>query len=136
MIMDKQNLLSDSQLLTTTAASTNVIDLGADSSKIQALVERAGELFAQVDVALTGGTSVAIAVQVDDDVAFGSPTVLYTTAAIAAATLIAGYQFRVAQLPAHISERYLRFSYVIVGTFTAGSVMAGIALDKQTNGMD
>lgn len=136
MIMDKQNRLSESQLLTTTDISDNVIDLGADSSKVQALVERAGELFCQVDVSLTGGTSLQVVVQVDDDVAFGSPTILYSTAVIVAADLVAGYQFRVAQLPVHISERYLSFNYVISGTFSAGSVVAGIVLDKQTNGMD
>lgn len=134
MILDKQNLLSDAQALTTSAASTNVIDLGADDASIQAFVERAGEIFCQVGVALETGTSVAVAVQVDDDVAFGSATTLYTTAAIATASLVEGYKFTLGKFPAHISERYMRLYYTIVGTFDAGSVDAGIVLDEQTNG--
>ena len=42
MIIDKQNLFSDDQAITVTADSTNVIDLGADDSKIQAINEKGG----------------------------------------------------------------------------------------------
>lgn len=135
MIMDYQNLLSDSQPLTTTAVSANIIDLGADDVAVQAFVERAGKLFCQVDVALATGTSLAVEVQVDDDVAFGSPTTLLITGVIAQADLVAGFQFPLGELPAHISERYLRFNYVIIGAFDAGSVVAGIVLDTQSNGV-
>lgn len=133
MILDYENTFSDAQELTTTAASSNVIDLGADSSRVQAFVERTFEIFCQVGVALETGTSVAVSVQVDDDVAFGSATTLYTTAAIATASLVAGYKFTIPTLPAHTSERYMRLYYTIVGTYDAGSVDAGVVLEKQTN---
>lgn len=135
MILDKENLLSDSQAITVTAGSENVIDMGADSDRIQEFVEKAGELFCQVDADFAGGDDLQVVVQTDDDVAFGSATTVYSTAAIPVADLVAGYQFRLAQLPPHTSERYLRFNYVVTGAgLSGGSVVAGVVLDKQTNG--
>ena len=51
----------------------------------------------------------------------------------ALATLIAGYQFRLA-VPPGVSKRYLGLRYT-VGTAetTAGKVTAGLVIDKQTN---
>lgn len=135
MIMDYQNLFSDSQIVTVTAASTNIVDLGADSALIQQMVERGGKILAQVDIAMTaGGTSLSVGVQVDDDVAFGSATTLHTTAVVLAALLIPGYQFAIDGLPPHISERYMRLYYTADGTFSGGgAISAGIILDKQSN---
>jgi len=136
MILDTENLFSDSQLLTVTTPSTNLIDMGDDDAKIQSFVERESDIIAQVDVALTGGTSLKVQVQVDDDVAFGSPTLLFESAAVPAAQLIAGFQFRIGKVPPHTSEQHMRLNYVIVGAFGAGSIVAGFVLDRQTNGVD
>ena len=132
MILDYQNLFSNDQALTTTAASTNVIDLGADDAYIQDANEKGDvKLWAQVTTALAGGTSVQAVLQEDDDVAFGTAVTLVQSAAIAAASLVAGYQFPI-EMPSRISKRYLRINYVIVGTFTSGAVSAGLVLEKQT----
>ena len=134
MILDKQNLMSDDQALTASVASTNVIDLGDDTSKVKALNEKGDlEVFAQVTTAFSGGTSVKATLQSDDDEAFGSPTTLIETAAIAVADLVAGYGFRFKGLP-EINERYLRMYFTVVGTPTAGKVTAGLALQRQTSG--
>lgn len=133
MIFDKQNLFSEDQALTTTANSTNIIDLGADDSAVQAMNEKGLlELFAQITATLATGTSVKLSLYSDDDVAFGSAKLVSETAVIATAALVAGYQFMTGKLP-RIDERYLRLTYTIVGTFDAGTIMAGLILDRQTN---
>jgi hypothetical protein len=134
MIADKENLFSEDQAITVTAGSTNVIDLGADSSRIQALNEKGDvEVLAQITTAMAGGTSLQVTLQSDNDVAFGSATDLLTSAAIATAALVAGYQFKIGKLP-RINERYLRLYYTVVGTMSAGKVFAGLILDRQTAG--
>ena len=82
MILDKQNLFSDSQALTATAVSTNVIDLGADDSKIPAEVEKNAAILAQVDTTFAGGTSVQVGLYTDDNDSFSSATLLQETAAV------------------------------------------------------
>lgn len=131
MILDKELLLSDHQAVTATAASTNVIDLQGANLGDQGPGEPLN-LFAQVtDANFTTGTSIALAVQTDDDVAFGSPTTLFTTPAIALASLVAGYNFALGSLPIELGERYLRFYYTVVGTMAAGTITAGITPDRQ-----
>lgn len=136
MIIDKETMFDEDLVLTITADSTNYIDLGADSSKVQQFLERPAVVLCQITKAMTaGGTSLAIAIEVDDDSAFGSATVLVESEVIAAATLVAGYQFKLA-IPAHISERYMQLRYTIVGTFSGGgTISAGLVIDLQTSGM-
>lgn len=134
MIIDKQNLFSEDQALTASAVSSNVIDLGNDHAYLQPLNEKGLiEVLAQVTLALTGGTSLQVVLQSDDDVAFGSPTVVLESAVVPAADLVAGYQFKLGKLP-RINEQYLRLSYVIVGPFGAGTIFGALVLDRQTNG--
>lgn len=132
MIIDKQTLMSDQQAVTVTAGSTNVLDLGNDHAKVQPLNEKGMlEILCQVSEAFVGGTSVQASLESDDDVAFGSPTTILSTAVIATAALVLGYQFRFGSLP-RIHEQYIRVKYTVVGTFTAGKINAALVLDKQT----
>lgn len=136
MIFDKENLFSEDQAVTTTAASTNVIDLGADDSAVQTNNEKGMiEILVQVTTAFAGGTSLQVTLQTDTDVAFGSAASLQATAAIATASLTAGYQFAIIRLPRSAVERYIRLYYTVVGTMSAGAVFAGLVLDVQTNGV-
>jgi hypothetical protein len=136
MILDKENLFSEDQVIAgtidnTTGYGTNIIDLGNDDAAVQALNEKGGELLVQVTADFASGTSMQVVLQSDDDEAFGSPTTLVSSAAVVTASLKAGYQYRLA-LP-EINEQYLRVSYVVAGTMTTGKVLAGIVVDKQTN---
>lgn len=133
MIIDKETLFSDDQAVTVTAASSNIIDLGNDDSLLQSLNEKGMlEILAQVTTAFAGGTSLSVTLQSDNDSAFGSPTSIMVTAAIATAALVAGYQFRLGKLP-RIDEQYVRLYYTVVGTMSAGKILAGLILDRQTN---
>ena len=133
MILDKQNLFSDDQAVTASAASTNVIDLGDNASEIQELIEKNAEIFCQVTVDFATLTSLKVTVQTDDDEAFGSPTTVLETAAIAAASLVAGYKFNVGRILPLITEQYVRLYFTVAGSdATAGKIAAGLIVNTQT----
>lgn len=130
MIFDAQNLFSDDQALTTTAVSTNVIDLGvaADVGPGEPLYLRI-----QVTTAFAGGTSLKVALQKDDNSGFSSATIVLESEVIATASLTQGYLFPLTQIPHSADEQYLRLNYTIVGTMSAGAITAGIVTGHQAN---
>lgn len=136
MFLDKQNTFSDAQAVTASAASTNIIDLGNDDAYVQALNEKGEiEILCNVDTVFATGDSLKVSIQTDDDVAFGSPTTIHETAAVATASLVAGYNFKIKGLPP-INEQYIRLYYTVAGSnFTTGKINAGLVLDRQTNGV-
>lgn len=130
MIFDTLTKLSDAQALTTTAASTSYIDLGV-SRDIG--VGQPIEVFCEVMSALvSGGSSTCVfAVETDTQSSFATAVTLIATAAIAKATLVAGYRPINAKLPAGV-QRYIRMKYTVGTTdFTGGTVTAGLILDQQ-----
>lgn len=145
MMLDKQNMFSEAQsvaAVASTIVSTNSVDLGAagttpTGASIIYDIGRSNEVkvFAQVTTAVTSGGSATVQVQLihSDNADLSSPTVLVETAAIAVASLVAGYQFRLGVVPVGVSKRYLGMQYVIAtATTTAGKITSGIVLDKQT----
>ena len=128
MITDAFLRLSDAQALTTTAVSTNTIDLGVARDM------GAGEelyVYFTVPTALAGGTSVTFQVITSAAANLGTPTVDATSPAIVTATLVAGYKTAVRINPAVFAngQRYLGAQYTIVGTYTSGNVTCDIATD-------
>lgn len=126
MFLDKQNELSDQQAVTSTAVSTNTIDLsqvrhigdGAPLS-IHVLVEESA--------AAAGAATVDFQVVSDSDPALGSPAVLISSTPIAKATLVAGYEFYLPLPPGATYERYLGVNYVVAtGPLTAGKFTAHV----------
>ena len=135
-ILDKQALFSDDQAITATARSTNVIDLGAfspakgDVKDIEVIVQ----VTTAFDSSADDGTLV-VALMTDSDAAIGSGgVVLHQTAAIAEADLVAGYQFSLGTIPVN-ALRYIDLNFTVAGSgsFTAGNIVAGLGLDRQTN---
>lgn len=113
MLIDSRLEFSDSQALTATAVSTNVVDLGSDRDIGPG---RSLYLVLSVDVAADGANgneTYAVALQSDDDAGFGSPSALVSRS-FAAAELAKGSQ-PVIPLPL-ANERYLRLSYTLGGT--------------------
>ena len=146
MLLDKQNLFSDAQAATTgTQLSTDKIDLrGITIFRTDNLGNtppddpgRSPEIdvLVRVTTTFTGGTSLAVNLVADDDPALGSPTILQSSGAIAEASLIAGYNFKL-QIPPGIAvaDRYLGLQFVTVGAHGAGAITAGIIPrgEKQT----
>lgn len=113
------------QAVTTTAVSTDTIDLGT--------AREVGEgktlyLLFSVSTAFAGGTSTEFQAIGSAAAGLTSPVVLGTTGAIPTASLTAGAKFAVAINPQIKStgQRYLGARYVVTGTNTAGAVTADI----------
>jgi hypothetical protein len=130
MYLDNQTLLSDEQAITGDAASTNVIDFGANSDMGKG---NPVKLLVQVAEDFDNLTSLNIKVETDDNASFSSATTLAETGEIALASLAQGYVAALHVVPRG-TERYMRLSYDVTGTApTAGKITAGIVGDHQTN---
>jgi hypothetical protein len=138
MILDRQNLVSQAQAVTTTAVSTDTIDLS------QARDVGPGE---EVKFSITIDQSFATATSVEFQVIssaaanLGSPTVLVTTGAIAIAQLVAGRRPIELSVPRSvlaaqpIGQRFLGMNYVVAGSAaTAGQITAGVVHTVQDIG--
>lgn len=149
MMLDVNELLSDDQSLVAAAGailSTKSKDLGAASTDNMGntLVSDVGrgnpvQILCMVnedfDSAGDAVTCKAAIVMADNAALTSNLTVLHETPAIAQATLVAGYQFRIGcAIPPGITQRYLGIRYTTaVADATAGKVTAGIVEAKQTN---
>tara|TARA_B100001769_G_scaffold12295_1_gene8474 strand:+ start:175 stop:606 length:432 start_codon:yes stop_codon:yes gene_type:complete len=125
MITDKLLRVSEDQALTTTAVSTNTIDLSVARD-----VGEGTSLYMNFAVteALANGTSVKFEVISSAAANLGSPTVIGSTDAILTAALTLGKNVVVRINPdiAGKGQRYLGARYTIAGTFNAGKVTADV----------
>lgn len=131
MITDKFLRVSDAQAITTTAVSTDKIDLGTARD-----IGEGEDLYMvfTVGTAMAGGTSINFQATVADDAALSTnATTIGMSGVILTAALTAGAQFAVRLNPqiASLGRRYLGATYTAVGTFTAGTVTADIVTDIQ-----
>lgn len=126
MILDSEALYSDDQVITTTADSTNILDLAKNSGPGEPV-----RILIQVTATFVGGTSITIDLETDDNDSFGTLSTIGSTPTIVTATLVAGYKFSINFVP-DAMERYSRLEYTIVGSFTPGSITAGIVFDVQS----
>lgn len=121
MILDEQNLFSDNQAITATAASTNVIDFGKREIAFGTPVE----LFIQVSEAFNNLTSLTITLQTASTEAFSSPVSLIEQT-ILLANLTKGAVSTIKFLP-QWNLGYMRLYYTITGTApSTGKILAGI----------
>lgn len=154
MILDAQLMFSlpstpqDLAQVAGTYASTNIIDWGLiDGIPVEAANNNSRDmgigdnpalkLLVQVTEAFAGGTSLQVSFQGSVSDANGDPaawTTWYSSAAILTASLTAGarvLRIDVPRPPAGVAiPRFVRLLYTIVGTMTAGEVVAGIVLDR------
>lgn len=143
MYVDKQTEFSDSQALTATAISTNVLDifstLAGGTTNAAAVSPNAridigsgpGDLYLVVStaVALTGGTTPTLTITLESADDAGLTTnaqVHYSTSALAqAAFTTAGTTLVAIRLPAGLYRRYVGIRYTITGgPLGAGAVDA------------
>jgi hypothetical protein len=120
-------LFSDAQAITAAAASTNLIDLGANRNL------GVGEdlyVHVNVDVAFTDASSdstLTVTVETDDNEAFSSPTTAQTIGTFPALSAIGA-----SLQPDAIVERYMRLKYTPNnGSLSTGSVTAALVLGIQ-----
>lgn len=133
MILDKQTLFSDGQAVTATAVSTNTYDLGV--ARDLGIGDTDLELFIKVTAAFVGGTSIQFAYITSANADLSSANVIVQTPAIVTADLVAGYEPLRIQIPALSKaaqlQRYIGVSYTVVGTFTGGTLTAGVILEPR-----
>lgn len=128
MLLDYENLYSNAQAITADAVSTNVVDHGDAKDKGPG---REMELLIQVVEDFATLTSLTVSLQTDTVEGFGSPTTLQTSAAIAAASLKAGYTFKL-RIPYEGLERFTRINYDVTGSnATAGKITAGLVYGRE-----
>ena len=141
---------------TGTQVASNVLDLGV-ASGVPSSANGAGArdigvggnpvlwLWATVTVAFAGGTSLQLLLAGAPDNgsgAEGSYTTMWTSFAYVEANLDVGAQLANVSVPrvvpGQVLPRFLRLSFVTVGTHTGGAVGAGVVLDRfdQIQGVD
>lgn len=126
MITDKLLRVSDEQAVTTTAVSTDKIDLSVarDIGEGENLFMN----FAMV-AAFVGGTSVNFEVVVSDAADLSSPVVIGSSGAVLTSGLGLGKAVVIRLNPqlGSTGKRYLGARYTVAGTYSAGKVTADIA---------
>lgn len=127
MIFDYTFLFSDAQELTETGVSENVIDLGVDRDIGKGIPV---PLRVQVVEDFAGATGLTVEVETSETEDFASSETISTSGVIDAADLVAGYVFMPQYMPWR-TKRYLRLSYTVAGTGTAGAVTAGVVAGHQ-----
>lgn len=131
MITDKLLRVSENQAVTTTAVSTDTIDLSQARD-----IGEGQDLFMNfaLTAAFAGGTSTNFEVIIADNAALSSNVqVIGASGAIATASLTLGANIAVRLNPqiASLGKRYLGARYTVSGTNTAGTVVADIVMDIQ-----
>ena len=130
MIIDKELMFSEAQAVTSTASSTNIVDLGVgDIGPSEAL-----SLFVNAGTVFTGTGTITVSLRTSDTLSSGalaSPIVV-ATFPLTNAQIKAGGKLVAARLP-HGMKRYADANYTVDGTVAAGKVTAGLVLDAQSN---
>lgn len=142
MLIDSQSIFSEAQAVTSTAISTNVIDLNPNaSSNTTKDISIQDEIYLVVSTNTTctdTGSDATLAVTLESDTAAGlssSPTVHYTTGTLAfAAYATAGTTLVAVQLPRGTYKRYLGVRYTVAsGPLTAGAFDAYLTNEPPKN---
>jgi hypothetical protein len=138
MFTDKQAIFSDAQAITADARSTNQIDLGVPGNVFSGRAQTRDigrgmplKVWAIVDTTFATIVSMNIVLRCDNDTAFGSPRVLWTSDLFLLAEMVAGFKFPLPDVPWDCNERYLELFYDVNTSATAGAVTAGLAIDDQ-----
>jgi hypothetical protein len=131
MITDKLLRVSTDQAVTTTAVSTDTVDLS-----IARDMGEGGDLYMNFAMteAFAGGTSTNFEIIIADNAALSSNVVVIgASGAIVTASLTLGTNVAVRLNPqiASLGKRYLGARYTVSGTNTAGKVVADIVMDVQ-----
>jgi hypothetical protein len=140
MILDASMRLSNSQAVTVTAPSANVIDLGVfgvpqlGSNPFRFRVfqtiesEARNGIAISIDQPFSGITSLAVAVETALDMGFTAPTELFRSPAYTVAQLNGATIIEPDRLPVGTYQRYMRLKYIVVGGPAAtGRISAAIS---------
>ena len=123
MIIDKDNLFSNEQAVTASAASSNALDLGAAGDAI------GQELTIHAVVTTSFATLTSLTIKVQTSANGTDYTDLLLSAAIPVASLVAGKEVFTVRVPQGL-KRYVRLHYTVTGSnATAGKITAFASKD-------
>lgn len=141
MMLDSHAEFSDAQAVTSTAISTNVIDLypmadQADATRDLGVGEGVYLIVSTNTTATDSGSDATLTISLESDTAVGldsAAVVHYTTGALAfAAYATAGTSLVAVRLPSGRYKRYLGLRYTVAsGPLTAGKFDAFLTHDAQ-----
>lgn len=129
MLYDKENLFSENQEILSNAVSTNILELAKGMLK-EIANGTPIPLRIQVTEAFAGLTSLEIKVETSANEAFSNSVVLATTGAIPQAKLVEGFVAPINYIPKG-NLGFMRLSYTVAGTGTAGKITAGIVAGNE-----
>ena len=130
MFIDKLLQVSNEQVVTASAASTDVIDFG-QANPDSGLNDNV-TLSITVDEAAAAAGAATVTFSIQDSADNATFTDVYATAAIGKATLVAGYQVLI-PMPYKL-RRYVRVFYTVAtGPLTAGKFSAQVVTGVQQN---
>lgn len=141
MILNKNLLLAEDQAVTATAISENVIawnDLSTPPYESGAPDRNLGAgtpipILVQVTEDFATLTSLTITLESSAAAGLTSPTVHFSTGAIAAADLVAGYYVGIRFIPDGTMGKYLGLRFTVAGSdATAGKITAAVATEVQS----
>lgn len=134
MILDKLLMFSESQAVTTTAASTDVIDLGPiKGTKRDIGVGEPIEFWVISNTTATAAGAATLNVQLQTSADNVTWVTLYDSGPQALAALAVGKRILSTKVPQGVLK-YLRVNYVVgTGPLTAGAFTAGMNLDVDAN---
>jgi hypothetical protein len=127
-ILDRQNMLGIDQSITTSAYSTDVIDLGSlrdigAGEQIQVLIQTTEAFTA------AGAATLTVSLETATTENFASPVTLASTGAIPVASLTLGSKASITTVPGKVL-RYLRLSFVVAtGPMTAGKITSAVGVE-------
>jgi hypothetical protein len=135
MFLDAQLSLASSQAVTSTAVSTNTIDLSPMLSA-QRNIGAGQSIYVVIRTMTTataaGAATVDFQVVTDTAANLGTATIAQSTGAIAKTALTAGSQLIVIPVPPTALKRYLGVNFAVAtGPLTAGAFSVDVVLDPQ-----
>ena len=129
MYLDKENMFSDAQEVTATAAATHVIDLGQGDIGPSERIS----LFVNAEPPFTGGGTLVVALQTAEEVTpagdLDTPVVV-AQFPVTNDALLEGGKLVSARLP-HGMQRYAGLAYTVTGGVADGKLISGLVLDSQ-----
>jgi len=134
MILDKLLMFSEKQAVTSSAASTDVIDLGPIDGNVRDIgVGEPLEWFVTTDATATAAGAATVNVNLQTSADNSTWVTLASSGDLALSALTAGKRIVSQKVPQGVL-RYLRLNYVVgTGPLTAGAFTSGINLDVDGN---
>jgi hypothetical protein len=128
MIIDADLVMSENQVVTTSDASTDYLDINKPGDAVGNELEL--KVICGEDAAADGAATVTIALQTAADSAFTSPKTLLSTGALALADMVKGAELISARIPKGALQ-YLRVYYTVAtGPLTKGKFTAFLSFNQ------